>query len=140
MAASIPRRDTRRRGAAQDFRIRCRQAVAAQLRQGYNRNSMQLHETQVYTNWYDSLRDRRAKSIVDYRIQQLLAGHPGDARPVGRGISELRINYGPGFRIYYWQRGDILVALLAGGDKDSQRRDIQRAIELLPIVRNQLGV
>jgi len=67
-------------------------------------------------------------------------GNPGDVGPVGGGVSELRIDYGPGYRVYYWQRGDLLVVLLAGGDKDSQRRDIPRAIELLRDVRNQLGV
>ena len=101
---------------------------------------MELRETRVYANWYESLRDPQTKSIIDTRVQRLLAGHPGDVRPVGRGVSELRINHGPGYRIYYWQRGDILVVLLAGGDKDSQSRDTQRAIELLRDVRNELGV
>ena len=67
-------------------------------------------------------------------------GNPGDVGPVGGGVSELRIDYGLGYRVYYWQRGDFLVVLLGGGDKDSQRRDIPRAIELLRDVRNQLGV
>ena len=61
-------------------------------------------------------------------------GNPGDVGPVGEGVSELRIDYGPGYRVYYWQRGDTLVVLLAGGDKDSQSRDIQRAIELGVII------
>ena len=69
-----------------------------------------------------------------------MMGNPGDVGPVGGGVSELRIDYGPGYRVYYWQRGDFLVVLLGGGDKDSQRRDIPRAIELLRDVRNQLGV
>ena len=101
---------------------------------------MELHQTRAYANWYNSLRDLQARALIDARVQRLLAGHPGDVRPVGRGVSELRINYGPGYRIYYWQHGDILVILLAGGDKDSQRRDTQRAIRLLPDMRNQLGV
>ena len=101
---------------------------------------MELHQTRAYSDWYASLRDLPAQAIIDARILRLLAGNPGDVRPVGRGISELRINYGPGYRIYYWRRGNRLIILLAGGDKDSQRRDIQRAIELLPHARNQLGV
>ena len=113
------------------------------LRQGRNRAiiaAMELHQTRAYSDWYESLRDLQAQAIIDARILRLLAGNPGDVRPVGRGISELRINYGPGYRIYYWQRGNLLIILLAGGDKDSQRRDIQKAIQLLPPARNQLGV
>ena len=101
---------------------------------------MHLHETDVYLNWLNSLRDFRARDRIVARVQRLLMGNPGDVGPVGGGVSELRIDYGPGYRIYYWQRGDFLVVLLGGGDKDSQRRDIPRAIELLRDVRNQLGV
>lgn len=101
---------------------------------------MHLHETEVYLNWLNSLRDFRARDRIVTRVQRLLMGNPGDVGPVGGGVSELRIDYGPGYRVYYWQRGDLLVVLLAGGDKDSQRRDIPRAIELLRDVRNQLGV
>ena len=101
---------------------------------------MELHETDVYLNWLRNLRDSRARTRISSRIDRLLSGNPGDVRPVGGGISELRINYGPGYRVYYWQRGHILVVLLAGGDKDSQSVDIPRAIELLRAVRIQLGV
>ena len=101
---------------------------------------MHLHETDVYLNWLNSLRDFRARDRIVARVQRLLMGNPGDVGPVGGGVSELRIDYGPGYRVYYWQRGDFLVVLLGGGDKDSQRRDIPRAIELLRDVRNQLGV
>ena len=101
---------------------------------------MHLHETDVYLNWLNSLRDFRARDRIVARVQRLLMGNQGDVGPVGGGVSELRIDYGPGYRIYYWQRGDFLVVLLGGGDKDSQRRDIPRAIELLRDVRNQLGV
>ena len=100
---------------------------------------MELVQTETYANWYRSLRDRVAKNLIDARIERLLLGNAGDVRPVGRGVSELRINYGPGYRIYYWQHGDIAVVLLAGGDKDSQGRDIQRAIELSRDIRNFLG-
>ena len=101
---------------------------------------MHLHETDVYLNWLNSLRDFQARDRIVARVQRLLMGNPGDVGPVGGGVSELRIDYGPGYRVYYWQRGDFLVVLLGGGDKDSQRRDIPRAIELLRDVRNQLGV
>ena len=101
---------------------------------------MELYETDVYLNWLNNLRDLQARDRIVSRVQRLLMGNRGDVRPVGAGVSEMRINYGPGYRVYYWQRGDILIALLAGGDKDSQRQDIPRAIELLRDVRNQLGV
>ena len=101
---------------------------------------MHLHETDVYLNWLNSLRDFRARDRIVARVQRLLMGNPGDVGSVGGGVSELRIDYGPGYRVYFWQRGDFLVVLLGGGDKDSQRRDIPRAIELLRDVRNQLGV
>ena len=101
---------------------------------------MELHETDAYLNWLMSLRDGRARDRIVSRVQRLLLGNPGDARPVGGGVSELRINYGPGYRVYYWQRGNFLLVLLAGGDKDSQRQDISRAIGLLRDTRNQLGV
>ena len=101
---------------------------------------MELHETDEYLNWLSSLRDHRARDRIVTRVQRLLLGNPGDVRPVGGGVSELRINFGPGYRVYYWKRGDFLLVLLAGGDKDSQRRDISRSIQLLHQVRSQLGV
>ena len=67
---------------------------------------------------------------IDNRIRRLSLGNPGDVRPVGEGVSEIRIDYGPGYRVYFAQLGRTLVVLLAGGDKDSQSRDIQRALEL----------
>lgn len=87
-------------------------------------------QTDVYSRWFARLRDRQAKLRINDRIRRLLLGNPGDVGPVGEGVSELRVDYGPGYRVYYLQRGDALVVLLAGGDKDSQSRDIQRAIEL----------
>ena len=101
---------------------------------------MHLHETDVYLNWLNSLRDFRARDRIVARVQRLLMGNPGDVGSVGGESPELRIDYGPGYRVYFWQRGDFLVVLLGGGDKDSQGRDIPRAIELLRDVRNQLGV
>ena len=88
-------------------------------------------ETDVYSRWFSRLRDRQAKLRINDRIRHLLLGNSGDVRPVGEGVSEMHIDYGPGYRVYYVVRsGGELVILLAGGDKDSQPRDIQRAIEL----------
>ena len=101
---------------------------------------MELHETDVYLKWLENLKDLRARARIVSRVNRLLSGNPGNVRPVGAGVSELRINYGPGYRVYFWQYGDILIVLLAGGDKDSQGRDIPRAIEISREVRTSLGV
>jgi len=84
----------------------------------------------VYARWFRRLRDGQARAQIDVRIRRLSLGNPGDARPVGGGVSELRIDYGPGYRVYFLQRGRSLIVLLAGGDKDSQGRDIRRALKL----------
>ncbi len=76
------------------------------------------------------MRDRQAQARIDVRIHRLALGNPGDVKPVGQGVSELRIDYGPGYRVYFTQRGELLVILLAGGTKYSQERDIRAAIEL----------
>ena len=91
---------------------------------------IEIRQTEVYARWFRRLRDRQARVRIDSRIRRLSLGNPGDIRPVGEGVSEIRINYGPGYRVYYIQRGETLVVLLAGGDKDSQGRDIRRAIDL----------
>ena len=91
---------------------------------------MEIHATDTYSRWFRRLRDREAKRIIDTRIARLALGNPGDVHPVGGGVSELRINYGPGYRVYYVQRGQRLIILLAGGDKDSQDRDVVRARNL----------
>ena len=91
---------------------------------------IEIRRTATFTGWLRSLRDSRARARIAIRIDRLAEGNPGDVRPVGSGISELRINYGPGYRVYYVQRGDLLVVLLCGGDKDSQDLDIRRAKEL----------
>ena len=90
----------------------------------------EIRETEVYARWFRRLRDRQARVRIDVRIRRLSLGNPGDVRPVGEGVSEMRINYGPGYRVYFVRRGQALVVLLAGGDKDSQKRDIPRALEL----------
>lgn len=91
---------------------------------------VEIRQTEVFARWFNSLRDQQARKRIDDRISRLSEGNPGDARPIGEGVSELRIDYGPGYRVYYVQRGQTLVILLAGGDKDSQDRDIRVAKEL----------
>ena len=92
---------------------------------------VEIRETKFYATWFDSLRDRNAQARIEIRIQRLALGNPGDVKSVGGGISELRINYGPGYRIYFTQRGEELILLINGGDKHSQRADIAIAKELL---------
>ena len=91
---------------------------------------VEIRQTEVYARWFRRLRDRQARVRIDSRIRRLSLGNPGDLRPVGEGVSEIHIDYGPGYRVYLVQRGQALVVLLAGGDKDSQDRDIRRAVEL----------
>ena len=88
---------------------------------------LQVRETEEFSLWLSALRDLRARSKILVRIARLANGNPGDVAAVGEGVSELRINYGPGYRVYYIQRGTRYVLLLAGGDKASQERDIKRA-------------
>jgi len=82
------------------------------------------------TDWFGRLRDGRAKARILVRIRRLSLGNPGDVKPVGGGVSEMRIDHGPGYRVYFVRRGDVIVVLLCGGDKRTQDRDIARALEL----------
>ena len=91
---------------------------------------IEIRQTDTYIDWFNSLRDRQAKARITIRLRRLSAGNPGDVKPVGQGVSELRIDYGPGYRVYFVQRGDALIILLAGGDKRTQAQDIQTALEL----------
>jgi putative addiction module killer protein len=91
---------------------------------------IEIRQTAVYADWFANLRDRQARARIDVRIRRLSLGNPGDVKPVGEGVSELRIDYGPGYRVYFVQRGQQVVILLAGGDKRTQAQDIQTAIEL----------
>jgi len=91
---------------------------------------IEVRQTDKYAEWFKSLRDRQARARINTRIRRLSLGNPGDVRPVGEGVSELRIDYGPGYRVYFVQRGETLVILLAGGDKRTQNRDIKTALEL----------
>ena len=88
---------------------------------------IEVRQTDDYARWFSRLRDRQARARIDIRIRRLALGNPGDVRPVGEGVSELRISYGPGYRVYLVRRGQTVVILLAGGDKSSQRRDIAKA-------------
>ena len=87
----------------------------------------ELIRSATFDRWLSELRDRRAVSRIAARLDRLASGNPGDTQPVGDGVSELRINYGPGYRVYFIQRGPVLIILLCGGDKSSQDRDIKQA-------------
>ncbi|MCK4772845.1 MAG: type II toxin-antitoxin system RelE/ParE family toxin [Candidatus Latescibacteria bacterium] len=88
---------------------------------------IEIRQTEEYSSWFERLLDRQARARILARIRRLSLGNPGDVEPVGEGVSEMRIDYGPGYRVYYKQRGKTLVVLLAGGDKKSQKRDIKKA-------------
>ena len=86
-----------------------------------------IKQTATFRTWESKLKDRRAKAAISARIIRVANGLMGDVSPVGQGVSELRIHYGPGYRVYFQQRGDELVILLCGGDKATQSRDIETA-------------
>ena len=88
---------------------------------------MQIQRTDIFTKWFEHLKDRRAKAIIAQRIIRVADGLFGDFKSVGNGISEIRINYGPGYRVYCTIRGNELIILLCGGDKSSQKEDIAYA-------------
>lgn len=91
---------------------------------------IEIRETQEFSTWLESLRDAHARTRVQARILRLRYGNPGDVRPVGEGVSEMRIDYGPGYRVYFVKRGALLVILLAGGAKPTQDKDIRTALKL----------
>lgn len=84
-------------------------------------------KTSAFSDWLDSLRDNRAKARIIVRIERLEKGNAGDAKPVGEGVSEMRIDYGPGYRVYYLKQGKKIIVLLCGGDKSTQEEDIKDA-------------
>lgn len=90
----------------------------------------EIRQTSEYIKWRRRLRDSNAKARVDAQTLRLASGNLGDVKPVGEGVSELRIHYGPGYRVYFVRRGSELVILLAGGDKRTQQKDIETAIKL----------
>ena len=91
---------------------------------------IEIRKTEIFAKWLDGLHDIRARARILVRIERLAAGNPGDVKPVGEGVSELRINYGPGYRVYYKKQGQKVVILLAGGDKSTQAKDIKTALRL----------
>ncbi len=88
---------------------------------------IEVRKTATFSEWMARLRDHRARAKIAARIDRLAFGNPGDVKPIGEGISELRIHYGPGYRVYFVRRGETLIVLLSGGDKGSQTKDIKTA-------------
>lgn len=88
----------------------------------------EIRQTETFRRWFDNLRDSEAQKRILARIRRLSLGNPGDVKPVGGGVSELRIDYGPGYRMYFIRRGSTVVILLSGGDKRTQDRDIKTAL------------
>ena len=91
---------------------------------------MRVRMTEVYRDWINALKDRTGRARIQVRVDRLAHGNPGQHRNLTDGVSELKIDFGPGYRVYYTERGGELIVLLAGGDKSSQHRDIRRAIAL----------
>jgi putative addiction module killer protein len=96
----------------------------------YNHSVLQIKQTETFRKWERKLKDQRAKALIAARLFRLANGLAGDVTPVGRGLSELRIHYGAGYRIYFKQQGDELIILLCGGDKSTQQQDIKLATQL----------
>ena len=91
---------------------------------------MEIRKTDAFAKWIDGLHDIQARSRILVRIERLAAGNPGDVRPIGEGVSELRIDYGPGYRLYYTIHEREVIILLAGGEKHTQAKDIRTALRL----------
>ena len=98
----------------------------------------EIRKTDRFAKWIDKLRDIKARARILVRIERLATGNPGDVKPVGKGVSELRIPYGPGYRVYYKEYNNILVILLTGGDKRTQKQDIETAKKLADELENTL--
>ena len=92
--------------------------------------SMRVRMTEVYRDWINSLRDRTGRARIQMRIDRLVHGNPGQHRRLTEGVCELKIDFGPGYRVYYTERGGEIIILLAGGDKSTQQRDIKTAVSL----------
>jgi putative addiction module killer protein len=91
---------------------------------------LEVLQSATFESWFKGLRDIQARARITARIRRLALGNPGDVKPVGAGVSEMRVDYGPGYRVYYLQRGDVIAVLLCGGDKRTQQADIRRALEI----------
>jgi putative addiction module killer protein len=91
---------------------------------------IEIRQTDIFAAWFAGLRDRQARARITARIRRLSLGNPGDVKPVGSAVSEMRIDYGPGYRVYFTRHGEVVVILLCGGDKRTQDRDIARALAL----------
>ncbi len=88
---------------------------------------VEIVKSSTFDQWLRKLRDRQAKARIEMRIRRLILGNAGDVQPIGDGLSEMKIDYGPGYRIYYMQRDTMIIVLLCGGDKKTQQRDIANA-------------
>ncbi|MDR3726014.1 MAG: type II toxin-antitoxin system RelE/ParE family toxin [Terracidiphilus sp.] len=102
----------------------------------YSSHVIEVRQTEIFSNWLRKLRDEKARARVQIRIRRLSLGNFGDVKPVGEGVSELRIDYGPGYRVYLQQQGNLLVLLLAGGSKRTQDADIAKAKQLAKEAHN----
>jgi putative addiction module killer protein len=91
---------------------------------------LEILKSATFETWFSGLRDTQARARISARIRRLSLGNPGDVKPAGAGVSEMRIDYGPGYRVYYIQQGPVIVVLLCGGDKSTQTADIKRAIAI----------
>jgi putative addiction module killer protein len=91
---------------------------------------VEVRKTEHFAKWFDGLKDIHARARILVRIERLASGNPGDVKPVGEGVSELRIDYGPGYRVYYKKQGQTVIILLAGGDKRTQTKNIETALRL----------
>lgn len=105
----------------------------------YSSHVVEVVRSATFDRWLRKLKDRRAAARVLVRIDRLAGGNPGDVQPVGHGVSELRINYGPGYRVYFVREGDRLILLLTGGDKSTQDADISAAHEIADAWRRTPG-
>lgn len=94
-------------------------------------------ETEIYSDWFSGLRDHQAKARILMRLRRVELGNLGDYKSLGGGVSELRLTYGPGYRLYYTLRGEEVIILLAGGEKSTQSKDIDRAKELLQVLSEE---
>ncbi len=98
---------------------------------------IEIRQTTTYLKWFNSLKDKKARARIDVSIKRVSLGTFGDVEPVGQGVSELKIDYGPGYRVYFYKHGTMIVILLCGGDKSSQPNDIKKAHDLARQVKEE---